>query len=327
MAASNAAAKPSFGQRLLQTGRAVARGFVPGAAIVSAGQGLNTDTEDYAKRFGLENTQPGVLRDVGVRSLGVASDFANNLLLGLPGMLMRKPSAVATTASTDAAPAPVATPAPFGVNRVMGADASAASAELDGTGVPGVGTGVIRNNTTGAVYRANTGVPAAAAPTTAAAPAKRATAPQIGTEGGIFQNLVPFVNEVNRAKVAAANSGQDFKRAAKLVPLQQKDAELKISASNADSARITALARVAAAMKDTGKVVQDAAGNPIEVKDGKATILKPQAAVTEADITETMKANKMTRAQVIARLEAEGRMTGGGFAGGTYDATTGAKIQ
>lgn len=49
----------------------------------SAVDGLSTDTEDYARRFGLENTEPGVARDLGVRALGVASDVGNNLTFGL----------------------------------------------------------------------------------------------------------------------------------------------------------------------------------------------------------------------------------------------------
>lgn len=49
----------------------VAAPLAAGSAIAG---GFSTDTEDYAKRFGLENTQPGLLRDLGVRTAGVASD-------------------------------------------------------------------------------------------------------------------------------------------------------------------------------------------------------------------------------------------------------------
>lgn len=59
------------------------------AGIAGAAQGMGTDTEQYAKRFGLENTEPGVLRDLGIRSLGVASDVGNSLTLGLAGNLFR----------------------------------------------------------------------------------------------------------------------------------------------------------------------------------------------------------------------------------------------
>lgn len=62
---------------------------VAGAAPTAAVAGLTTDTEQYAKRFGLENTQPGLLRDVGVRTLGVASDLGNALTFGLAGEFYR----------------------------------------------------------------------------------------------------------------------------------------------------------------------------------------------------------------------------------------------
>lgn len=55
-----------------------------GAAGYGVYQGLNTDTDQYAKRFGLESTEPGFLRDVGVRALGVASDIGDGLLVGAP---------------------------------------------------------------------------------------------------------------------------------------------------------------------------------------------------------------------------------------------------
>lgn len=62
-------------------------GVAAGFGIAGAVDGIQTDTEQYAKRFGLENTQPGLLRDVGVRSLGVASDVGNAMLFGAPKAL------------------------------------------------------------------------------------------------------------------------------------------------------------------------------------------------------------------------------------------------
>ena len=62
---------------------------VGAAGLTGAYQGFNTDTEQYAKRFGLENTEPGVMRDLGIRGLGVASDVGNALTLGLVGNLYR----------------------------------------------------------------------------------------------------------------------------------------------------------------------------------------------------------------------------------------------
>lgn len=56
----------------------------PLAYIDASHQGFNTDTEQYAKRFGLENTEPGLLRDMSVRALGVVSDAGNALAFGAP---------------------------------------------------------------------------------------------------------------------------------------------------------------------------------------------------------------------------------------------------
>lgn len=62
---------------------------VGAAGLAGAAQGMGTDTEEYARRFGLENTEPGLLRDLGIRSLGVASDVGNSLTLGLAGNFYR----------------------------------------------------------------------------------------------------------------------------------------------------------------------------------------------------------------------------------------------
>lgn len=62
---------------------------VGAAGLTGAAQGMGTDTEEYARRFGLENTEPGLLRDLGIRSLGVASDVGNSLTLGLAGNFYR----------------------------------------------------------------------------------------------------------------------------------------------------------------------------------------------------------------------------------------------
>jgi hypothetical protein len=88
---------------------------------------------------------------------------------------------------------------------------------------------------------------------------------------------------------------------------QQKAAA---ESENAISNRIKAAAAVETALGSGRKLTTDLMGNPIVV-DVKAktayapTVNKP---VTESDIAATMKANKMTREQVIARLRAEGRM-------------------
>lgn len=63
--------------------RAAGKLAAPLTAATSIYDGLTTDTDTYAKRFGLENTEPGLARDLGVRTLGVASDIGNNLTFGL----------------------------------------------------------------------------------------------------------------------------------------------------------------------------------------------------------------------------------------------------
>lgn len=92
----------------------VARGNAALAAPVAAATGFTTDTEDYAKRFGLEDTQPGVLRDVGIRAMGLASDVGNAMGFGVPGMMFRdkQEAAAAPAAAPVAAPATAAAPQP-----------------------------------------------------------------------------------------------------------------------------------------------------------------------------------------------------------------------
>lgn len=56
-----------------------------GALATTAFTVADTETEDYRKRFGLETTDPSLLGDLGVRSLGAASDLANIGTFGLAG--------------------------------------------------------------------------------------------------------------------------------------------------------------------------------------------------------------------------------------------------
>jgi hypothetical protein len=68
-----------------------------------------TDTEDYRKRFGMETDDPTFWGDVGVRSLGWASDVGNAALLGLPGLMYRdKQAAAAAPLAAAAKAAPTA---------------------------------------------------------------------------------------------------------------------------------------------------------------------------------------------------------------------------
>jgi hypothetical protein len=62
---------------------------VGAAAGLGALKGFETSTDQYAKRFGLEHTEPGLLRDTGIRTLGVASDVGDALTLGFASRLFR----------------------------------------------------------------------------------------------------------------------------------------------------------------------------------------------------------------------------------------------
>jgi hypothetical protein len=84
----------------------------PVAGLAAASDGFNTDTETYAKRFGLENTEPGLLRDVGVRSLGLASDVANNATLGLAKKYLYREDGSTSTPPVTASPAAVTPTSP-----------------------------------------------------------------------------------------------------------------------------------------------------------------------------------------------------------------------
>jgi len=60
--------------------KTLAKGAVPLALGTAAAQGLTTPTESYEKRFGLKG---GTLaKDLGIRTLGVASDIGDVLTLG-----------------------------------------------------------------------------------------------------------------------------------------------------------------------------------------------------------------------------------------------------
>lgn len=113
--------------------RTAARFAAPVAGAASIATTATTPTEDYETRFGFgpsTSDSPGVnlVRDVGVRALGAASDLGNTLTGGLAGSLYRDKQAQAgqltpaDRAATSAAPAgalpqqpmaaPATTPAP-----------------------------------------------------------------------------------------------------------------------------------------------------------------------------------------------------------------------
>ncbi len=59
-------------------------GYLGGVGLYTGAHGYNTDTDDYRKRFGLppSNGETGVMSDLGVRGMGLLTDFGNNVLGG-----------------------------------------------------------------------------------------------------------------------------------------------------------------------------------------------------------------------------------------------------
>lgn len=121
------------GAAVANAGRAVAGNrLVAGAARLAApvavgastAQTLDTPTEDYETRFGFgpsgsDSPAVNLVRDIGVRALGAASDLGNTLTGGMAGLLYRDKQAKAgqltpsdPVTQPTAAPAPTATAAP-----------------------------------------------------------------------------------------------------------------------------------------------------------------------------------------------------------------------
>ncbi|MDP2323539.1 MAG: hypothetical protein Q8N51_05860 [Gammaproteobacteria bacterium] len=134
---------------LISTGKAAwnVAGKV-GAPLVlgtAAYDGFNTDTETYAKRLGLENTQPGLLRDLGVRSLGVASDVGNSMTLGLAKNYLYRDDAPSTQPAPQAPTLRTAdqpftgAPGPMGPQINPDAPSLRGRPGADVAGAPGVG--------------------------------------------------------------------------------------------------------------------------------------------------------------------------------------------
>lgn len=315
-----------------------------GTALDVAGK----TTADYEKELsglgvgqGTRYANGGVqlARDVGVRGLGALADLGRNTLRLIPGMPSfgspNAPTAAPAAAPAASAPALIFPP---GVNSATGARGAAAASFIGGSSTDLTpGTGVTLDNQTGRVVtigqhpedldptahsgRAQNGPIRGidfAAPSAPSANSLRvfeprgatgATAgvPTLGTRGTIFENLVAFAGERNRAMLAAAGGAREVNRAVKAAQI----ARIGIEGENAVSNRMKAQADVEKARSDGKKVAYDVTGNPVivDTKRGTAVAPKVNKPVTEADIQATMKANKLTRAQVMERLIAEGRIS------------------
>lgn len=321
VATATNSSKLSFGQRLLSAMRGGGRvlGTAAGAAAVgTVGAGTISDaagktTSDYEKQLGGLGIEQGkrygsngvqLARDIGVRGVGAMVDLGRNALGMIPGLPSFGGSApVSTKATTESGDI-----FPPGTQPATGARAAAADSFIDGSPTElQPGTGVIRNSR-GEVTTLNTGAPSAAQPVIArrAAAPTATKAPTLGTDGGIFDNLVSFANDRSQQMLDAAGSARDVNRAVKSASIQK----VGIEGENAISNRIKAHAALETALGAGKKLGYDQAGNPIIVNTKTDRALQPtiNKPLTEADITATMKANKLTRPQVIERLRKEGRL-------------------
>lgn len=320
VATATASATPSIGQRLLSMGRK-ALGPVAGAAIaapsiydmVKNGQVDQGNLENVAIG-GLTAAHP--LAGFGAGAFKAARDFA---LPYITRMIQpeKNPNIYtpATQAAVDAAgAAPAASPGgpiPAGTTTYPNAGAAPQSVRDLITGArttPDSGTGVIQSST-GKVISLNTGAPDAASAVPAAAASARPLTPTLGTEGGIFSNLVPFVNKVSQAKLDTAYAGQAFNRGVKLTDLDIKGQTAQAAQLRGIGAIITGNARAAANATAGLKEATDASGRPGAL-DLRTNTFKPATPpLTEQDIQATMTANKLTRSQTLDRLVATGKVS------------------
>lgn len=314
----------SFGQKALRAlrvgGRALGAAGIGLTAAESATKTYNTPTEDYEKRLGigpsnLDSPAGRFARDLGVRAVGGLLDLGDTINPFSSTPRLASQGAAAGTGAAAAAPVVPSTFIPSGVTAYDSASAAPREVQNLVSGaqpIPALGTGSAVNTRTGRTLAFNTGAPAAAAPGIAQPDTSTVgtTLPTLGTKGGIFTNLAKFSSDLAAQKGAAAASGQSFNRNVKLSGLSIKDQE----AQARNVAALGTLYRGQAAIANAGdagrKVTVDAMGNPVIVDTKSMTALAPKVnqPVSESDIAATMKANKMSREAVIARLRAEGRM-------------------
>lgn len=307
-ATAAAATNQTFGQRLMAGLRSGTSLLTRGVGGVQAGMGAADAVQNGLNVNNAEDIGFGA-----VTAAAPAVGLAGNVLRSGRDFIMK--NVIDRAYGQNKTFIPQATPAgpstapagtfPPGVNQPTGVAGAAASNFIDSSAVPQVGQGAMRNNRTGAVTTFNTPPDQVVRAPVAAAAETRVKAPQLGTEGGLFANLAPFVNSRNAAVVDAAYGAQGVNRAVKGATI----AKVGIEAENAVSNRITANARAAANSKDNHKLGMDPAGNPVIVDMKNNTAIRPtiKTSVSEADITSTMAKNNMTRAQVLARLKADGK--------------------
>jgi hypothetical protein len=296
VATANAATAPTIGGRIMNVlrsgGRMLGAAGIGVTGGVSAMTTARTPTSEYERRFGigpsnLDSPALRFLRDLGVRGAGALVDLGDtiNPFSGAPS-----PRPVTPTGGVAAAAPSAAQRTPID-----------AEALINGTGVPERGTGAFRGGNRPAVAvdsRGNIVEAPVAAPV--AAP-QAPVMPILGTEGGIFANAVPFLNQVTQQRGVAAAQAQTARRATAAFEAGIKDRETRVKELDTVSTRIKALADVQSAMGTGKKVTADIMGNPIVTDVTSGTSVRPQVRqqLTEADVKGMMKKYNLTREQVL----------------------------
>jgi hypothetical protein len=247
-AASPVAAAPrTLGQRALQFARGatslnpVKNPLMRGGGLLIGGTALAEGAFDTAGRTQEEMSQRQA--DLTTRQLGlnpenlpgrivrggldVAQSGFERLLGMLPGFgpAPAGPGPEAPIAPSPAgAPAAPAAPTPRGLEspevtalQAGSPEARKAGAFLESRSVPASGRGVLRNDQTGELttFDAQPRLPiASAAATGARAATPEFTAPELGTQGGIFTNLARFQKDLGQTAMAQAGEKRAYNRAA-----------------------------------------------------------------------------------------------------------------
>lgn len=104
--------RPKEGQGFIRRNLRSAKGAGALGALVATGvDAWNTPTEEYRKRFGLElgpDEDPSLLGELGIRTLGAASDLGNVLTFGLADNFYRDKNGTAPASGRTAIPPPAA---------------------------------------------------------------------------------------------------------------------------------------------------------------------------------------------------------------------------
>jgi hypothetical protein len=310
VATADAANRPNIGERIMRSLRGGGRALSTGAGLLFRGLG------GVQAGLGVKQATEGQFGDAATNvPLGIAT--AINPVLGTVGNLLAAGRDVAMKTVIDRMFGTNETflPQPAGgVAAASGAPAARtpvdAEALMRGTAVPERGTGAFRRGSRPAVTVDSRGNVVEAAPAAAAVVAPAPVTPVLGTEGGIFANAVPFLQQVAQQRGVAAAQTQARRLSAATTAGAIKERETAVAEAGSVSDRIKALADVQAALGAGKKVTADIMGNPIVTDVAAGTALRPtvREPITDKQIKDTMRIEKMTRAQVLARLREEGRI-------------------